>query len=243
MILALLFCFVSGLSAQNDSTLAPGYKRNVIKWNMTPFILWSSKDINISYERVLKPYRSFSVNAGYFELPVSGLFDSLFFSKSGYRSGYSISGDYRFYFKSRNRKSAPDGIYWGPYGSYHYTRFGSDVEVLRNDLINGSFQTDISFSIFSAGIELGYQFVIAKRLTIDLIFMGPSVSFYRGKILLNGDYDVNKDHEYYEAIRNILINRYPFLDDLIERGSVKGSGVSTNLGFGMRYLIQIGYRF
>jgi hypothetical protein len=243
LLLLLFLCIGSGLFAQNDSTFAPGYKRNIVKWNMTPFILWSSRDINISYERILKPYRSFSVNLGYFELSVSGLFDSLFISNSKYKGGFTISGDYRFYFKNRNRRTAPDGLYWGPYGSYHYTSFGSNVDVIKNDLINGSFRTDISLSIFSAGVELGYQFVIKKRLTVDLVFMGPAISFYGGKILLNGKYDVNQDHEYYEAIRDILINKFPFLDDLIKQGEVKGNGVSTSFGFGMRYLIQIGYRF
>jgi hypothetical protein len=56
------------------------YKKNVVRWNITPFILWGTSNINFSYERVLKPYRSVSVNAGYFVIPtfLSGrLLDSL----------------------------------------------------------------------------------------------------------------------------------------------------------------------
>jgi len=241
--LLLIFCFSFGLFAQNDSTLAPGYKRNVVKWNMTPFLLWSSKDINISYERILKPYRSFSVNVGYFELPISGLFDNLYVSRTGYKGGFTISGDYRYYFKKRNRRSAPDGLYWGPYGSFHYTKLSSDVEVINNDQVEGSFHADVSLSIFSAGVEMGYQFVIKERLTIDLVFIGHSFSVYSGYIRLNGKLNVGKNEEYTQTIRDMLISKYPFLGDLISKGEVKGSGVFTSMGFGMRYLIQIGYRF
>ena len=64
------------------------YKKNVIRWNVTPFLLWSKRNINIGYERVLKPYRSFSINAGYFELPqfTKKLFDSLQVKNTSKRS-------------------------------------------------------------------------------------------------------------------------------------------------------------
>lgn len=241
LLLLLLLGFGFGLFAQNDSLLGSGWRRNVIKWNMTPYILWSSRDINISYERVLKPYRSFSVNVGYFELPVSGRFDSLYFSQSTDKGGFTFSGDYRFYFKNRNRRLAPDGLYWGVYGSYHSTWFGTTVEVLENNLASGSFHTDVNISILSAGVEIGYQFAIKKRLVVDLIFMGPSLSLYTGKILLSGKVNIEEDYE--EAIRDVLIGKLPFLDELIEKGEVKTTGATVSLGFGLRYLIQIGYRF
>ena len=240
-----LLLFVPGqmLFAQSDSLLVSGYKKNILKWNMSPYILWSSRDINISYERVLKPYRSFSVNAGYFELPVSGLLSDTLFMKSTSKGGATLSGDYRFYFKKRNRRFAPDGLYWAPYASMHYTYFGSDIRILDNNVITGSFSTHVNLNIFSAGVEIGYQFVIKKRLTVDLVFLGPSLSFYSAKILLSGKYQVDEENEYVEAIRDYLIGKYPFLDDLIQKGEIKTNGVTSSLGLGMRYLIQIGYRF
>ncbi len=232
------------VQAQTDTLAFPsGWKRNAIKWNMTPYILWSSRDINLSYERILKPYRSFSVNVGYFELPVSDYqYDTLYFSSGSQKGGFSVSGDYRFYFKNRNRKLAPDGLYWGFYGSYHYTRFGSDVTIHNNDVGSGSFKTRVNFSILSAGAELGYQFTIKKHFTVDLVFMGPSLSVYTGKILLDGKIDIYNE-EYEQAIRDALLGKIPFLDALIKKGEVKGSGATTSMGLGLRYLIQIGYRF
>ena len=249
-IASIIIIFSSGLFAQNesivsinDSIFAPNYKRNTIKWNMTPFFLWSMKNINISYERVLKPYRSFSVNAGYFELPTMGFYDSLNITHSSSRGGFSISGDYRFYFKKRNRNHAPDGLYWGPYGSFHYTQIGNDIEVFEGDLAKGTLQTNADIAIFGAGVELGYQFVIKDRLTIDLIFMGPSFSVYSGKITLSGDLEIDDESEYLKAVRDILVRKFPFLPELVAEGKFSDSGFSTGMGFGMRYMIQVGYRF
>lgn len=250
LIVSIILIYGCGLFAQsdttyiqNDSTFAPDYKRNVIKWNLTPFLLWSKRNINISYERVLKPNRTFSVNAGYFVLPSTGIYDSLNIQTARKNSGFTISGDYRFYFKNRNKNHAPDGLYWGPYGSFHYTQFENDILVFDGDIAKGTLNLDANISILSAGVELGYQFVIKEKFTIDLIFMGPSFSVYSGKIGLAGDIDVEGNEEYLKAIRDILISKFPYLDQLIAEGSFSGSGYSTNLGFGLRYMIQIGYRF
>lgn len=250
LIVSIILIYAGGLFAQsdstyvqNDSTFAPNYKRNVIKWNMTPFLLWSKKNINISYERVLKPNRTFSVNAGYFELPSTGIYDSLNITRTNQKGGFSISGDYRFYFKKRNKNHAPDGLYWGPYGSFHYTQFGNEITIFDNDLAQGTLTTDANIAILGVGVELGYQFVIKERLTIDVIFMGPSLSVYSGKITLGGNLDIDEDSEYLKAIRDMLLAKFPFLPDLVAEGEFKQSGFNTNLGFGMRYMVQIGYRF
>ncbi len=137
MISALFLILNVPLRAQDEDTFPEGYKRNLIKWNVTPFFLWSKKNINISYERILSPYRSFSINAGYFEMPSTGLFDSLNIKSANKKGGFSISGDYRFYFKNRNKRFAPDGLFWGVYGSYHYYTFNNDIEVIEDSTSKG----------------------------------------------------------------------------------------------------------
>lgn len=234
---------IEGVFAQADSTIKADIRRNVIKWNMTPFFIWSRKNINFSYERVIKHNHTFSINMGYFELPSLGIFGNLDLEKENYKRGLSVSGDFRFYPAKRNLKSAPDGIYFGPYASYHFTQFGSDVNVIDSQNVSGSFATDVNLSIISAGLELGYQFVFKRGFTVDLIFIGPSVSVYTGKITLDGDLSVDETNENIEKIRDALISKYPFLDDLISKGEFNDSGASTSLGFGMRYMIQVGYNF
>lgn len=219
------------------------YKKNIIKWNLTPFILWDSRNINLSYERVLKPHRSFSVNGGIFLLPTSGIFDSLNIQNTVKQSGFSVSGDYRFYFKNRNLKQAPDGLYWGPYASFHHYQFENDISVLNNPNIQGDLILDGNFNIISAGVEIGYQFIIKERLSIDLIFMGPSLSLYEGSLKLDGQIESEEYEDYLNAIRDVLIAKMPFLDELINEGEFNDKGSSASLGFGLRYLIQIGYRF
>jgi hypothetical protein len=239
----ILVVFAFNSFSQNDSIIPPDYRRNIIKWNPTPFVLWSAKDINFSYERILKPYRSFSLNAGYFVLPSSGIYDSLNIKAARRNWGFTVSGDYRYYFKKRNKNFAPDGLFWGPFGSFHYTGFENDIEVLNSDLAQGTLNLRADVAILSAGVELGYQFVIKEKFTIDLIFMGPSFSVYSGKISLGGNLALDENDEYLKAIRDILIEKYPFLPELVNIGEFNSSGVSTSFGFGMRYMVQLGYRF
>ncbi len=217
------------------------YRKNVIKWNMTTFILFSTKNINISYERVLKPHRSFSVNAGYFEIPFDGLFDSLFINRKNQKSGFSVSGDYRFYFKTRNKNLAPDGLYWGIYSSYHYFQFTNTVSFINQPDIQGDVELGGKFNIIGAGAELGYQFIINEKLSIDLVFIGPSMSAYNRKLTLGGN--VNNENEYLEAIWDAIKNKYPYIRELSESGEIEDNKAKTHMGFGMRYLIQVGYRF
>ncbi len=239
-----IFSQNDSVSSQNDTIFALGFRRNVIKWNTTPYFLWSKKDINISYERVLSPYRSFSVNVGYFILPSLGIgSDSLSFTRNQKKRGFSVSGDYRFYFKKRNTRKAPDGLYWGPYTSFHYTEYDNNLVVLNSDIANGELATDLKLGIVAVGVQLGYQFVIKKRLTLDLIFMGPSYSLYTGRVKFGGDLTVEEESEYREAIQDILIAKFPYLDDFVKEGTFSNSGFSRNLGYGLRYMIQIGFRF
>lgn len=221
------------------------YRKNVIRWNLTPMLLWSNKNVNISYERVLKPYRSFSVNAGYFELPslTKGLLDSLNIQRSQKKWGLSVSGDYRFYFHKRNRRMAPDGLYWGVYGSYHHYQFQNDIVVLNSPEIEGVLNFGAKLNIFSGGVELGYQFIIRERLSIDLVFMGPSLSVYSTNMTLGGDIDYDKESEYLQAIYDILSSTIPGFNQLVKDQTVSSSGTNFSMGFGLRYLIQIGYRF
>lgn len=221
------------------------YKKNVIRWNITPFLIWDKRNINIGYERAVNPYRSFSVNAGYFVLPslVEGLFDSLNIERSGQKWGFSVSGDYRFYFKKRNKRMAPDGLYWGVYGSYHHYEFENTVTVLDSEIAAGTLTLGANVNIISGGVELGYQFIIKERLSIDLVFMGPSLSMYANKFVLGGNLDVDEEDEYLQAVYDILKSSIPGFEQLTQDRELSTNGANFSLGFGMRYLIQIGYRF
>ncbi|MCF6342613.1 MAG: DUF3575 domain-containing protein [Bacteroidales bacterium] len=247
-ILTGLIAFAIPAIAQKDYTFPESvkYRQNVIKWNLTPFLLWSKKNINIGYERALSPYRSVSVNAGYFELPAmfEGLADSLDIQGSRKKSGLSLAADYRFYFKNRNKRMAPDGLYWGIYSSYYHYQFENEITIIDGSSIRGDLQFGANVNILNAGVELGYQFVLWKdRMTIDLIFMGPSLSMYAKKFTLSGDIAVDKEDEYLKAIYDILSASIPGFDKLVNEGNLSTGGVNVSMGFGLRYMFQIGFRF
>jgi hypothetical protein len=221
------------------------YKKNVIRWNLTPFLIWSYKNINIGYERVVSPYRSFSVNAGYFELPslTKGIFDSLNIDRSTKKGGFTVSGDYRFYFMKRNKRMAPDGLYWGVFASFHHYEFENSITVIDSPVIEGDLRFGAKANIFSAGVELGYQFIIKERLSIDLVFMGPALTGYGMTLKLGGAVEVEEEDRYLQAIYDYLNSTIPGFDQLVTEGETAVSGTNISMGFGLRYLIQIGYRF
>jgi hypothetical protein len=221
------------------------YKKNVIRWNITPFILWGSNNINFSYERVLKPYRSVSVNAGYWVIPTFAkgrLLDSLNITHYNKKSGFNLAADYRFYFKKLNVAMAPAGLYWGVYGSYYHYQFENAA-----DLHTDGVQSQVTFggrlNVMSVGLELGYQFIIKERLSIDLIFLAPSIAAYNTKLTLNSNLNIDQENEYLKAIYDALAAKIPGFDQLANGGYSANSGVQTNIGVCARYLVQIGYRF
>ena len=173
-----------------------------------------------------------------------GIADSLEIESSNKKFGFSVSGDYRYYFKNRNKRMAPDGLYWGIFGSFYHYQFENDVTVIDNPAIQGNLQLGANIDIFNAGVELGYQFVLWKdRMTIDVIFMGPSLSMYAKKFTLGGDLDFDEEDEYLQAIYDILSSTIPGFDQLTKEGKVTASGVNLSMGYGLRYMIQIGFRF
>ncbi len=229
--------------AKIKDTTYKSLKRNVIKWNLTPMLLWSYKNVNISYERTTSSRGSFSINAGYFVLPSLSLADSFNIQNSSKNSGFTVSGDKRYYFKKRNTKPAPDGIYWGIFGSVHYYEFEKSFRIVNSEIADGDLVLNGNIGIISAGIELGYQFVLKNNLTIDLIFMGPAISTYSGKLGISGNLQVDEDSEYVKAIYDILVSKFPGVDKLLDEKKIKNNGTVFSLGPGMRYMIQIGYRF
>jgi len=134
-------------------------------------------------------------------------------------------------------------LYWGPYASFHHYQFQNSIEITNNPSLEGALALDGKFNVISAGVQLGYQFVLKKNFTVDLIFMGPSMSIYTGQLKLDGDLTIDENDEYLKAIRDVLVSRFPFLDELVEDGTFDAQGATSSLGFGLRYMIQLGYRF
>ena len=234
-------------SYSQDSLKTSGFipKKNVIRYNLTPNLLGFSSVI-FGYERVVKPYQSFSINAGYLSIG-SGNKENEEYSLTGNKSssGFSIAADYRFYLKKVNKDPAPSGVYFAPYYTHYNLKLSTGIRKLGDS--NSDFETivDTKININSIGVELGYQFNIKNRVTVDLILVGPSFSGYKVNMeVVGGATPPDEDpDETMEALRDLLFEKFPWMETLVDEGEVNIKGNDTHWGMGFRYVMQIGYRF
>ena len=234
------------LGGKKDSTEVdpePLY-RNVIKWNLTPMLLWSPSNITLSYERILGPRQSVAVSLGYLEFP--SLFDdtiaNLIAVTSRHKKGINVGLEYRFYLMKRNKRPIPDGIYIAPYASYYGYSFKNNFDILYTTADSAGTLKG-NFYCFNLGFELGYQFVFWKRLTLDLVLFGPSMSYYGGNLHFGGTIDPDKISQIDEEIYEEIAERYPFVRSLFRKQDFISKSKLDLLSIGFRYMIQIGFHF
>jgi hypothetical protein len=130
----------------------------------------------------------------------------------------------------------------GPYYAYNYLR-RENYWVVNQSAYNGELISDMSVSMHLLGIQLGCQFVVWKRLTLDVIFMGPGIWFFDVKSKTSSTLDTQDSQLFYQQLDEQLKNAVPgytvFIDD--KEFSEKGSARAGK--FGYRYLVNLGYRF
>lgn len=219
-------------------------RRNTIKYHIVSTAIYT-KSLVLSYERITKRNQSFAIMAGYVQFPElvkSGTTVSIKDNNS--RNGLTLGGEYRFYLKKENKYAAPHGVFIGPYGNMYY--FGND----RNILIKSSGGTSTTEAILKSdlavanvGFQLGYQFVFKDRWTVDLVFIGPSVSNYALKLKLDGNYDVSEEDIIKDEILSALVDRFPLLKELLTDKEIELQGKSSAFAPGFRYQLNVGYRF
>jgi hypothetical protein len=241
----LAFPFFS--SAQTKDSLRPVPKpihKNVIKFNPTPMILWSSKNVTFSYERVLNPKQSITFSAGYLEFPslFKDTIANLIAITSREKKGINLSFEYRFYLMQRNLRPIPDGLYLAPYLSYYGYWFKNGINVLLTSLDSAGLVKG-NFYIFNLGVELGYQFVFWKRLTLDFVLIGPCMSYYGGAVDITGNINFEQLQDINEDLYNKLKEKYPKIGDFVVNKSFQQNGKLDLFSVGFRYLIQIGFHF
>ncbi|MCX6280341.1 MAG: DUF3575 domain-containing protein [Bacteroidetes bacterium] len=248
-----LFFFVimitipSLVSAGKSDTLKESKKpfhKNVIKFNPTPMLLWSSKNLTFSYERVINNKQSIALTLGYLEFPAlfKDTIGRLVAINSREKYGINIALEYRFYLTTRNGRPIPDGVYLAPYCSYYGYHFKNDIDVLHAS-IDSAGQVKGNFYVFNLGVELGYQFVFWKRLTLDFVLVGPAISYYGGRLDITGNINETKLKEINEELYNKLLAKYPMIGDFVINKSFEQNGKLELFSIGFRYLVQIGFHF
>lgn len=141
-------------------TMAALAQKNVVKFNVVGAALGS---YTLVYERVLNTSSSLQLSLGY----------RTFTSTPNYK--YTYSGptavlEYRYYVTT-NSMDIPKGFYLAP-----FARFGTYSWKLIDDGhisgIPGYYNGKYTVTSIGGGVMAGYQFLIAKRLALDL-FLGP----------------------------------------------------------------------
>jgi len=232
----------SSLAQVKDSVSR--YRKNVIKLNLSSNILYKDFPL-IEYERVIKRNKSFSIQAGYVTLPFGSGFTSksLQLKSNVKRSGFTVTGDFRFYLPKENKDPAPHGVYIGPYISYHQFDNKRDVEVVTASGNTEVLQLNSNIKLLGVGAELGYQFLLGKRWTIDMILLAPSLTRYNVNMSLDGNLPIEEIDENVREILREIANRYPFVGDLLENKIATSSGRLKTSNIGLRYSIHVGFRF
>ncbi|MCK5856485.1 MAG: hypothetical protein KAG64_03285 [Bacteroidales bacterium] len=241
-VLLLLFATTSAYAIDTDSTKV---RKNTIRWNPTPMFVVGPKSFVFGYERVLKNNQSISMNIGYLEkAPLTneeGEVIQIFDQSS--KGGFDFSLDYRFYFKKRNKYPAPDGLYWGPYTSVYQVWQDASINLLDGTAVKNTVHYNGSFTMYNLGLQLGYQFIIKDRFSIDLILMGPSYSYYDMDLKLRFDTDIDPDDPFYKELLEKISESSPLLEQFLKNQSFEASGRLKFSYYGFRYGIQLGYHF
>jgi hypothetical protein len=247
ILIVVLFCIPSLLSGQKKDTLhsvPDPVHRNVIKFNPTPMMLWSKKNVTFSYERILNNKQSMTFTLGYLEFgPIAGdTIASLVQITDRQKQGINFSFEYRFYLTGHNSRPIPDGVFLAPYFSFYGYSFSNGLDILGSTAddfarLNGQFYC------FNAGAALGYQFVFWKRMTVDFVLIGPAISYYGGQINIKGELNGDNVKEINEDLYNKIKEKYPMIDEVILDKSFKKDGTIDLFSVGFRYLVQFGFHF
>lgn len=244
LLVTLVAISISGI-AQNDSTKTKE-RRNIIRWNVTPMAVVGPKSLVFGYERVLKNNQAFSLNIGYLEMAprVNSAGETVQLFGDVKRGGFDISLDYRFYFKNRNKYPAPDGLYWGPFTSIYHLTFEGKSNVFDN--VGNQVNTvgiDMGLTMYNVGVQLGYQFIIKDRFSIDLMLLGPSFTQYAFKMNFDAAVALDPDDPFYIGFEKLLSTLVPGSEVILD-GAEFNATTNTNFSYvGFRYGLQLGYVF
>jgi len=238
---------VSPVLVQADPVKEKKFK-NTVRFNITNPLIFGDKSLVVGYERVLNDSKSFSINIGQSELPEFGLFNpdsdnpEAKLTKNSAGHGFNTTADFRFYLKAENKYAAPHGIYLAPYVAFA-TMGRKNTWSLNTDNFNGEVVTDFNLSFIAVGGELGYQFIIWKRVALDFILIGPSMAAYKLKAKLDTSLDPDDESLLFQKISEALAEKFPGYSFAFDDAEFVKTGTSDLIGPSFRYVIHVGFRF
>jgi hypothetical protein len=243
LIIAVSVCRAQELPQTADAT-APAYK-NVIRYNISGAVLFGiDKYVVFGYERVIKSNQSFSVNFGTAAMPSFVTITTADFElqRDLRNSGFNFSGDYRFYLKKENRYPPPHGLYIGPY--YSFNHFERDNHWKYRSTGTGSdIDTQSNFNIHTVGFEIGYQFVLWRRMIIDMVMMGPGIGMYNYEVTFNTPVSTTEREQLLQGMAQLLTQKFPGMNFVFADQQFEADGTLRTSAAGFRYIVHVGFRF
>jgi len=249
IVLSLVLLFSSaGLSrAQDSSKVKP--RKNVVRFNLTNPMIFGEKSLLVGYERVIGKHMSASINGGQasFRKPTLSVFNftdssRIVLDKDYTDKGFTIALDYRFYLKKENKYNSPHGVYIGPY--YSITHFERENNWnMSSPHFSGNLKTNLNMNIQMVGIEMGYQFILWKRVALDFILIGPGVTFYNIKTQISTQLDGDENGELLDALKNAIVEKVPGFSNFADNLEFEKSGSTNTMSMGFRYVIHLGFNF
>ena len=177
------FAFLASFVFAQDGDSLTIERNNVVKFlpaNL-PF-----QSISFEYERMINPANYITLGIGIpNQKSLIGKYGMDFGSdvKSVELGTMHIRAAYRHY---TGQRMLPKGFYIEPYVKYLKISGNGSVENTDfNNTYKGKF--DVNLNSMNLGFQLGAQFLIAKRVTLDLYFLGLEAG------ILNGDVNATSD--------------------------------------------------
>jgi len=241
MILIIIAGFFPALTYGQQDTVK-NFK-NTINFNITNPVLFDWKFTIIGYERVVNNRQSFSVSIGRTSLGgFSYLTDSLGLEDQIHDKGFHFSADYRFYLQKENKYHAPRGIYIGPY--YAFNTFSRDlIWEMNTSSFTGQVTTGYDITANLIGFQLGYQFVFWNRLSLDLVLMGPGLWNFKFKSDFSTSLSAADEELLLEQINELIKEKFPQSDFVFSGDGMTATRTYSTSTMGLRYIINIGFRF
>jgi hypothetical protein len=151
-------------------------QQNVVKIGLLGL---SYGDYSLSYERALSPKSSINFTAGYMN-PNNGvlnLYQDIYVQDGvwigDWYDGIHSSVDYRFY--TGEKGTALKGFYVSP-----YLRYWNLALLLQDEIEGDFFDVDTKLSSVGIGFQVGYQWLISKKISIDWYFLGIGAQKFTG---------------------------------------------------------------
>ena len=239
-------CFCGILRGQETEKKPEKQRKNIIRYDLSGSLLFGINRYYVfGYERVIGRHQSFSFNFGGAGLPklVSFNTDSFNLKKDLKNNGFNFSIDYRFYLANENKYDAPHGLYVGPYFSMNHFHRDNTWSYQKAGAAEQLITTETSFTIYTLGAELGYQFILWKRVALDLVMIGPGISNYDLTSKINNDLTDAQKQQLQKGITQLITQKFPGMNYVLSDKQLDANGDLKTWNFGYRYIIHIGFLF